>query len=188
MSAVTADPRPGLSRRERAARVAEAALRGGLLGAAIAAIAWIAAEVITGTAFLLLLVATIIVVVLQVMRRRVSTNVWMALAAGWAVVLLERWAVHSHGGVLVAAAAWLGVALGARHAGISKWAQPLLAYPVVWAVLLVADHESLLHPWGISWLWVAAVLGPVLGVRTLLNPSPRQPELTPGAPAGRSRR
>jgi hypothetical protein len=27
-----------------------------------------------------------------------------------------------------------------------------------------------------SWLWVAAVLGPVIGVRTLLNPSPRDHE------------
>jgi hypothetical protein len=30
-----------------------------------------------------------------------------------------------------------------------------------------------MKPWGVSWLWVAAVLGPVIGVRTLLNPSPR---------------
>jgi hypothetical protein len=27
-----------------------------------------------------------------------------------------------------------------------------------------------LDPWGISWLWLAAILGPVVGARTLLRP------------------
>ena len=38
---------------------------------------------------------------------------------------------------------------------------------------LIAAGEDVLDPWGVSWLWVAAVLGPILGVRTILNPSPR---------------
>ena len=49
-----------------------------------------------------------------------------------------------------------------------------------------AEH-SLLRPWGISWLWVAAVLGPVIGMRTLLNPSPRdhqEPTAKPDPLAG----
>ena len=41
------------------------------------------------------------------------------------------------------------------------------------AVEHINTGHDLMKPWGISWLWVAAVLGPVIGVRTLLNPSPR---------------
>lgn len=176
MTAVAAHTRPVPSRRQRAARTVERALRGALLGAAVAAIAWIAAELIAGTAFLLLLVATVAVVGVTVVRSRVSLATWGLLGAAWGVVILERWLVHSHGGFLVALAAWLGVIVGARRAGISKWSLPLLAYPVVCGVLLALDGQSIVHPWGVSWLWVAAVLGPVIGLRTLLNPSPRRPQ------------
>ena len=34
--------------------------------------------------------------------------------------------------------------------------------------------QPLDDPWGVSWLWVAAILGPVIGLRTLLNLSPKQ--------------
>jgi hypothetical protein len=70
-------------------------------------------------------------------------------------------------------ATWLGVILGARGAGISKWSLPILGFPIAFGVLVVLSGHDLMKPWGISWLWVAAVLGPVIGVRTLLNPSPR---------------
>jgi hypothetical protein len=29
--------------------------------------------------------------------------------------------------------------------------------------------EDVLDPWGVSWLWLAAVLGPVFGAQTLLK-------------------
>lgn len=159
------------SRRERAARTVDAAMRGGLVWAAVALVAWFVAVAIAGTAFLLLLIATVAAALWAALRGTASLWLWGSLAAAWAVVALERWAVNEHGGVWVAAAAWLGVVAGARRAGMSKWTLPLLAYPLLGAALLVVQGESLLDPWGVSWLWVAAILGPVLGARTLVRPS-----------------
>jgi hypothetical protein len=82
--------------------------------------------------------------------------------------------VQDNGGVWVAIAAWIGVVIGARRAGMSKWSLPLLAFPLVSVAIVVAAGEDLLDPWGVSWLWVAAVLGPVLGARTLLSPRSSQ--------------
>ena len=48
--------------------------------------------------------------------------------------------------------------------------------PLVSVAIVLLAGEDLLDPWGVSWLWVAAVLGPVLGARTLLNPRPREPQ------------
>jgi hypothetical protein len=62
------------------------------------------------------------------------------------------------------------VILGARRAGISKWALPLVAYPLVSLVIVLLAGEDVLDPWGTSWLWLLAVLGPIAGVRTLLRP------------------
>jgi hypothetical protein len=53
-------------------------------------------------------------------------------------------------------------------------ALPLLAYPLISVAICIAAQQSLLHPWGVSWLWVAAALGPPLGLRVLLDPSPRE--------------
>jgi hypothetical protein len=161
------------SRRQRAATVTAAALRGGLLAGAIAAIAWALAGGIAATAFLLLIIATVVVVAITLVGRDISGMLWTGLALAWAVVLLERWIVNGHGGVIVGAAAFAGVVVGARRAGINRWALPLLAYPLISAAICVAAGQSLLHPWGVSWLWLAAVLGPVLGLRVLLDPSPR---------------
>jgi hypothetical protein len=169
------EPRSNLTRRQRAAKTVGAALRGGLLGAAVAGLGWLVASVVAGIAFIVLIVATVAVIGYQLTRDDVKATLWGALAAGWAVVLIERWAVQEHGGVWVGAAAWLGVVVGARRAGISKWALPLLAYPLALGAIVVASGESLLDPWGISWLWVLAVLGPVLGAGTLLNPTREQP-------------
>ena len=58
--------------------------------------------------------------------------------------------------------------VAARRAGISKWALPLLAYPLISVAIVVAAGEDL-DPWGMSWLWVLAVLGPVVGAATLLK-------------------
>jgi hypothetical protein len=159
------------TRRQRAARVTERALRGGILGAAVAAVAWLVAVALSGTVFVVLVLATIAAVAYTLLRDTAPLALWVGLAVAWAIVMLERWAVNEHGGLWVSAAAWLGVVIGARRAGISKWSLPLLAYPVLCGLVAVAADESLAEPWGSSWLWLPAVLGPVIGARTLLNPS-----------------
>jgi hypothetical protein len=164
------------SRRQRAARTVGAALRGGVIGAAVAVVAWFLAVGLAATAFVFLVVATVAGAVYTVARGdKARPGIWAVLAAAWAIVLIERWAVNAHGGVWVGAAAWLGVVLGARRAGISKWSLPLLGYPLICAAIALVENQNLLSPWGVSWLWVAAVLGPVIGAQTLLNPTQRRP-------------
>ena len=161
--------RPTLSRRKRAARTVAAALRGGLIGTVVAAVAWVLAGALLGTAFVVLAIATIGAVAYVAFRGGVKTWVWLGLAIAWAVVLLEREIVQDNGGVWVAIAGWLGVIVAARRAGISRWGLPLLAYPLASLVIVVLADEDVLDPWGSSWLWVLAVLGPVVGARTLLK-------------------
>jgi hypothetical protein len=182
MSALAVPPAQ-LSRRKRAAQTVAAALRGGLAGGLAATIGWLVAGAIAGTAFVLLVLATLGVVAFVVWKGSVKTWVWLGLGIAWAAVLLERAVVQDNGGVWVAVAAWLGVIVGARRAGISKWSLPLLAYPVVSVAIVVVAGEKLLHPWGVSWLWVAAVVGPVLGARTLLSPRPSQSARSPSPSA-----
>ena len=160
---------PKLSRRKRAAATVSAALRGGLLGTLVAAVAWVVAGALTGSAFVLLVIASIAVAAWVALRGTVGNWVWLSLAVAWAVVLIERAVVQDNGGVWVAAAGWLGVIIAARRAGISKWALPLLAYPLVLVAIVVAAGEDVLDPWGTSWLWVLALLGPIVGARTLLT-------------------
>lgn len=175
MSALVVPPQ-ALSRRQRAAKIVAAALRGGLAGALAATVGWLLAGAIAGTAFVLLVIATAGVGAWLVWRGSVSAAVWLVLAVAWAAVLLERAIVQDNGGVWVGIAAWAGVVLGARRAGISRRYLPLLAFPLVSVAIVVAAGEDLLDPWDVSWLWVAAVLGPVLGLRTLLTPREREPE------------
>jgi hypothetical protein len=78
--------------------------------------------------------------------------------------------------VWVGIASWLGVVVAARRAGIGKRWLPLLAYPLASVAIVLLAGQDLLDPWGVSWLWVAAVLGPVIGLQTLLKP--RQPAKT----------
>jgi hypothetical protein len=170
------------TRRQRAAKTVATALRGGLAGALVATVAWLLAGAIAGTAFVLLVVATIAVAAVVVWRGDVPTWVWLALAVAWATVLLERAIVQDNGGVWVAIAAWLGVIIGARRAGIAKRWYPLLAYPLASVAIVILAGENLLDPWGVSWLWLAAVLGPVLGARTLLSPRPTETARPPSAP------
>ena len=162
------------SRRERATRTVVAALRGGLIGTVAAGLAWLAAAALVGTAWVLLIVATVVAVAILAVRGGLATWVWLALAAAWATLLLERAIVQENGGVWVALAGWLGVVIGARRAGISKWALPLLAYPALSLAIVIATGEDVLDPWGTSWLWLLAVLGPVAGARTLLRPAEEQ--------------
>jgi hypothetical protein len=157
------------SRRRRAAATVRAALRGGVIGTVVAAVAWVVAGTLTGTAFVVLVVASIAVAAWVAFRGTIAAWVWLALAVAWAVVLIERAVVQDNGGVWVALAGWLGVIVAARRAGISKWGLPLLAYPLVSVAIVLLAGEDLLDPWGASWLWVLAVLGPVIGAQTLLR-------------------
>jgi len=169
---LTATSKP--SRKERAAKTVNGALRGGVLAGGVAAIAWLLAVALSGTIFFFLIIATVLALVYTVIRGdKARMGVWGLIAIAWALVLAERWVVNDNGGVIVAGAAWLGVILGARRAGIAKKSLVLLLYPLLSLAIVIGAGEDVLDPWGMSWLWVAAVLGPVIGVRTVLNPSPR---------------
>jgi hypothetical protein len=164
-------PRP---RREKAARTVDRALRGGILAGAVAAVAWLLATAIAATAIFVLVIATVLAAVYTVARGdKARLGVWGLLAVGWVLVVMERWIVNGHGGLWVALAAWLGIAVGARRAGITKRWTIALLYPVALGAVVELTGHSLLDPWGVSWLWVPAILGPVIGLRTLLSPSPK---------------
>jgi hypothetical protein len=173
-------PKP--SRKERAAKTVNGALRGGVIAGGVAAVAWLLAVTLSATVFFFLIVATVLALIYTVVRGdKARMGIWGLIAIAWALVLAERWIVNENGGVIVALAAWFGVVLGARRAGIAKKSLLLLLYPLISLAVIIPAGESVLDPWGMSWLWVAAVLGPVIGVRTLLNPSPRdhKPKATP---------
>src|SRR3954453_20570045 len=174
LAALLDTPGPTLSRKERAAKTVNGALRGGVMAGGVAAIAWLLAVALSSTVFFLLIIATVLALVYTVMRGdKARMGIWGLLAVAWALVIAERWVVNDNGGIIVAGAAWLGVILGARRAGIAKKSLVLLLYPLISLAIVIGARTSVLDPWGVSWLWVAAVLGPVLGVRTLLTPSPR---------------
>src|SRR5690349_9063589 len=174
IAALLDTPGPQLSRRDRAAKTVNGALRGGVMAGGVAAIAWLLAVALSSTVFFLLIVATVLALVYTVAAGdKARMGLWGLLAIAWALVIAERWVVNDNGGIIVAGAAWLGVVLGARRAGIAKKSMILLLYPLISLAIVIAADTSVLDPWGVSWLWVAAVLGPVLGARTLLNPSPR---------------
>jgi hypothetical protein len=158
------------TRRARAARVIEAAAKGGLIGTVAALAGWLVAGALAATGFVVLIVASLVAAAVLIWRGSVATWVWLALAVAWAALLIERAVVQDNGGLWVAAAGWLGVIVGARRAGISRWALPLLAYPLVSVAIVIAAGEPLDDPWGSSWLWIAAVLGPIIGARTLVKP------------------
>ncbi len=165
------------SRKERAAKTVNAALRGGILAGAIAASAWLLAVALSGTIFLVLIVANVIALIYTVVRGdKARMAIWGLIAIAWALVLAEHWIVNKNGGIIVAGAAWLGVVAGARRAGIAKKSMVLLLYPLISLAIVIGANTDVLDPWGVSWLWVAAIIGPVLGIRTVLNPSPRDHE------------
>ena len=112
-------PKP--SRKERAAKTVNAALRGGLLAGAVAAIAWLLAVALSGTVFFLLIVATVLAAVYMIVRGdKAKMGIWGLLAIAWALVIAERWVVNDNGGIIVAGAAWLGVVIGAWMYSPSK--------------------------------------------------------------------
>jgi hypothetical protein len=185
LAALLDTPGPQLSRKERAAKTVNAALRGGVMAGGVAAIAWLLAVALSSTVFFLLVIATVLALIYTVVRGdKARMGIWGLIAIAWALVIAERWLVNDNGGIIVAGAAWLGVVLGARRAGIAKKSMVLLLYPLISLAIVIGAGTSVPDPWGVSWLWVAAVLGPVLGVRTLLNPSARDhgSEKKPAAP------
>jgi hypothetical protein len=162
------------SRKAKAAKTVDKALRGGILAGAAAAIAWLLAVAVGTTAIFVLVIASVLAIVyMLVAGDKARLGIFALLAVGWGLVILERAVVNHHGGLWVGAACWLGVVAGARRAGISKRWMALLLYPAIPIAACIAAHENLLNPWGVSWLWIAAILGPVIGMRTLLNLSPR---------------
>jgi len=165
---------PTLSRREKAAKTVDAALRGGILAGAVATIAWLLAAAVGATAVFLVVIATVLAMVYTVVRGdKARLGIWGLIAIAWALVAAERWIVHENGALIIAGATYLGVVMGARKAGIAKKSMVLLAYPLILLAIVVFSGQDVLDPWGLDWLWVLAVLGPVVGLRTLLNPSPR---------------
>jgi hypothetical protein len=179
MTALAATAQKPKPRREKAAKTVDAALRGGILAGAVAAVGWLLASALAATAIFLLVIVTVLAVVYTVVRGdKARLGVWALVIVGWVAVILERSIVNGHGGTWVALACWIGIVSGARRAGMSKRWMVALLYPVALGALVVLTGHSLLNPWGVSWLWVAAILGPVVGLRTLLNPSPRQPAST----------
>jgi hypothetical protein len=146
-------------RKQRAAKTVDSALRGGILAGAVAAIAW--------------LMAVLAVIYTVVRGDKASLGIWALIAIAWALVLAEHWVVNKNGGIIVAGASWIGVVLGARRAGIAKKSLVLLLYPLISLAIVIGANTSVLDPWGVSWLWVLAILGPVVGARTMLNLSPR---------------
>src|SRR3954469_3092469 len=132
---------PKLSRKERAAKTVNGALRGGVLAGGVAAIAWLLAVTLTSTVFFFLVIATVLALVYTVVRGdKARMGVWGLIAIAWALVLAERWVVNDNGGIIVAGAAWLGVIMGARRAGIAKKSLVLLLYPLLsLAVVIAAD-------------------------------------------------
>src|SRR3954470_5704226 len=172
------------SRRERAAKTVDAALRGGILVGAVAAIAWLVASAVGAIIYFALIVLTVIALIYTAMRSdKAKLSIWLFVAVAWALVLAERWLVKDHGGRSVAPASSLGVVLGARSAGIAKKSMVLLLYPLISVAICIAADTSVADPWGMSWLWAAAILGPVVGARRVLTPPPRAHKPTPAKPA-----
>jgi hypothetical protein len=156
-------------RRERAASAVSRLTKAALIGALAAFIGWVVASAITGLAIIAAVAATVIVAVVAVVKDgKLPIVVWGGLAGVWAAIIAERVFVHSHGGFWVAASAWGAMVFSAWKAG-SRWTLPLLAYPLIMAGGLIAADEPVLKPYGITWLWVPAVLVPLLIVRALLT-------------------
>src|SRR3954451_17783856 len=109
------------NRRERAAKTVDAALRAGILVGAVAAIAWLVASAVGAIIYFALIVVTVIALIYTAMRSdKAKLSIWLFVAVAWALVLAERWAVKDHGGLIVAAASYLGVVLGARSGGVAR--------------------------------------------------------------------
>src|SRR5919107_3241691 len=92
---VDLDIGPKPSRKERAAKTVNAALRGGVIAGAVAAIAWLLAVALSGTVFFLLIVVTVLALLYTVLRGdKARMGIWGLLAIAWALIIAQRWAVN----------------------------------------------------------------------------------------------
>ncbi len=96
----------------------------------------------------MLVLATALAGAVLIWRGSVATWIWRGLAIAWAVVLLEREIVQENGGLWSPRRGWLGIIVGARRAGINRWALPLLAYPLLSAAIVIAAGQELDRPVG----------------------------------------
>ena len=70
---------PKLSRKQRAAKTVDKALRGGVIAGAVAAIAWLLAVALSGTVFFVLIVATVLALLYTVVRGdKARMGIWGA--------------------------------------------------------------------------------------------------------------
>jgi hypothetical protein len=139
------------SRRQRAAKTVDAALRGGVIAGGVAGVAWLLALGFGTTAVFLAVIATVLGLVYTVVRgEKARMGVWGLIAVVWALVVAQRWLVNDNGAVLIALVTWIGVVLGVRRAGIAKKSLVLLAYPLISVAIIVAAGQSVLDPWGMD--------------------------------------
>src|SRR3954449_4558392 len=83
------------SRKERAAKTVNGALRGGVLAGGVAAVAWLLAVALSSTAFFFLIVATVLALIYTVVRGdKAGMGIWGLIAIAWALVLAEKWVVN----------------------------------------------------------------------------------------------
>ena len=152
------------TRRVRAARVVVAAAKGGLIGTVAALAAWLLAGALAATAWVVLIVATIAAAAVLLWRGSMATWVWLALA-----IALGRRPARARG----RAGERRRVGGARRLAGRDRRRPPrghlnagrCRCSPIrsLSVAIVVLAGEDLLDPWGSSWLWVPAVLGPVIG-------------------------
>src|SRR4051812_49902906 len=85
------------SRRERAAKTVDAALRGGILVGAVAAIAWLVAAAVGSVIYFALIVVTVLALIYTAMRSdKAKLSIWLFVAVALGLVLAERWLVQDH--------------------------------------------------------------------------------------------
>src|SRR4051812_50070263 len=92
------------SRRERAAKTVDAALRGGILVGAVAAIAWLVAAAVGSVIYFALIVVTVLALIYTAMRSdKAKLSIWLFVAVAWALGPARRRLVKDHRGPVVRA-------------------------------------------------------------------------------------
>src|SRR4051794_41454805 len=117
MSALAGLPEAKPSRRKRAAKTVDRALRGGILAAAVATVGWLLGTAVLGTAIIAMVVATIGGGGYAVARGgKGRFGILALLGIGWGVGVVAALAGGGAGGVLGGVAAWGGGVLRAGGA------------------------------------------------------------------------
>src|SRR4051794_41528900 len=109
MSALAGLPEAKPSRRKRAAKTVDRALRGGILAAAVATVGWLLGTAVLGTAIIAMVVATIGGAgYAGAPGGKARFCLLGLLGLRWGVVVVPHWGVGRRGGVLVGRATWRG--------------------------------------------------------------------------------